>query len=332
MEVNEQIRRAGAECYGIDPQSLKSLEGQDGAVYACLTGNRACVIKFVPTPEDKIPIFVERLAFMQFLGEHGVPVSLPVESIHQNSYESLKIDDSTYLVTLHPLAEGRHPEPENLKDWNERLFTTWGKVMGRMHFAARSYPKWEKPRLNSSPQPTTLLQDWREEHQDFVNWCKDPKILGKWIPLAKELGKLPCDRAGFGLIHNDLHPRNIFYNPDAQDVHPITIIDFDVCGYHWFINDIAIAVYHAALESGNKTLAERQVFARYFLEQFMTGYRTENDLDEGWFEYLPIFLKYREILLYIALTESWLETQRRPWQKRMLSEKKDRTLRDEPII
>lgn len=332
MEVSEQIRSAGARYFGVDPESFKSLEGQDGAVYACRRGNLGYVIKFVPTAEEKIPAIVERFDFIQYLASRGVPVAVPLESLANRRYERLEMENTLYLVTLTTLADGRHPQARNLYDWNERLFNHWGQVIGQMHAASRLYPKWQKPDQDAPAHYDTALADWREEHQDFVDWCKEPKILEKWMPFRAFFASLPQDRSNFGLIHNDLHPFNFFYNPDARDVHPLVVIDFDVCSYHWFINDIAIALYHAVTSGPIKTLADRQSFARHFLFHFLDGYRKENDLDESWFEHLPALLKYREILLYIALTNSWPESQRNPWQKRFLAEKRKRTLRDEPIL
>jgi len=332
MEVSEQIRSAGAHCYGVDPQSFKSLRGEDGAVYACRRGTLGYVMKFIAITDDKIAAVDERFDFMQFLGAHGVPVALPVESLGGHRYERLEMEGTIHLVTLTPIADGRHPEPRNLYDWNDRLFTIWGQVMGRMHAAARLYPKWQRPDQGISPVDHSLLLDWQGEHQDFVEWCTEPKILEKWMPFRAFFSGLPRDRSNFGLIHNDLHPWNFFYNPDARDVHPMLIIDFDVCTYHWFITDISIALYHAVTSGGTKTLADRRSFARRFLSQFMNGYNQENDLDQGWFEHLPAFLKYREILVYIALSKSWAETQRNPWQRRFLAEKRARTLRGDPIL
>jgi Ser/Thr protein kinase RdoA (MazF antagonist) len=147
------------------------------------------------------------------------------------------------------------------------------------------------------------------------------------------LAALPRDRSNYGLIHNDLHQMNFFYNPAAAGVNCLTIIDFDVCAYNWFFSDIAIAAYHAAANGSQTSLAERQVLTDIFLNPFLQGYRLENTLDESWLEHLPLFMKYREILLYIALINSWPEEERlEPSNKRWLAEKRIRTLKNEPII
>jgi Ser/Thr protein kinase RdoA (MazF antagonist) len=343
MQVSDEVRNSGAAAFGVEPGSFKELGGTDGAVYACRQGSHAFVIKFVPLAEDAanlaganlavansvIAKFNEKLRFMRYLCDHGVSIAMPVESTEGNTSEQVTEGDQRYLVTVSPLASGQHPIPRNLYLWNERLFQSWGQVIGRMHALARQYPYWEKP-----PQglPPSLLEDWREEHRFFVEWCKEPKIIARWMPFVDFFQGLPRDRSCYGLIHNDLHPMNFLYNPDARGAHPITIIDFDVCGYHWFIMDIAIALYHAITHQSLKGMAERRAFARHFLSHFMSGYRQENELDETWLTYLPEFTKYREILVYIALSNSWPAEKRNPWQRSFLAEKRGRTLREESVL
>ena len=40
------------------------------------------------------------------------------------------------------------------------------------------------------------------------------------------------------------------------------------------------------------------------LEKFLEGYRTENFLDNSWSEYIPLILKRREIILYVAINRA----------------------------
>ena len=97
------------------------------------------------------------------------------------------------------------------------------------------------------------------------------------------------------------------------------MIDFDVCCYHWFITDIAIAVYHACWGEINERPDNRQSFASSFLAEFMSGYRQEYDLDRSWLDYLPNFIRYREMLLFMAFSSSWPEP-RKSWQSRMITQ------------
>jgi amicoumacin kinase len=334
MIINEDIRQMGADRFAVDPNTMRDLNGTDGAVYSCRLKNREFIIKFIPAEgPEHAGKFEEKLAFIAYLSGSGVQVAAPQPSIAGRLYEFVEGDSGQFLVTLMPRASGRHAQGRNLYDWNERLFHAWGQTIGKMHALTQKYPLWCKAEASSQPEASlSLLDDWEEEHRFFTQWNPEPKIIEQWMPLYDELARLPRERNNFGLIHNDLHQWNFLYNPEVQSGSPITIIDFDVCTYHWFITDISIAMYHAMMDGSNNSLSKRQEAARKFLPAFRRGYCLENDLDLEWWQRLPLFLRYREILLYIALTNSWPEEKRQRWQTMMLSTRRRRILNREPVL
>lgn len=331
ITIDENTLAAGCALFGVDPQSLNYKGGSDGAVYLCRRGSRAHMLKFVPKPPEQLGEYEEKLAFIIYLAENGVPLAAPLEAQSGRRYEVLPGAQGQYVVTLTLLADGRHPTPRNPVDWTERLFSCWGQVMGKMHALARAYPRWQKA-APGEEGPPSLVGDWREEHEFFCGWSKEARITEQFRQLYAPLAALPVERDSFGLIHNDLHMWNFLYNLNARGVFPITIIDFDVCAYHWFLTDIAIAAYHAITTGSHKNLGKREAFARHFLQHFMGGYRQENDLAPAWLERLPLFLRYREILSYIALSNEWPEGKRAGWQAAMLNEKRARILSGEALV
>jgi len=331
MNVPDSTTTEGAALFGVDPLSLAYQGGSDGAVYLCRRGSRACLLKFVPLPPEKLPAYDEKLAFISYLAENGVALAVPQESRSGRCYETLPAAEGLYAVTLTEKVGGRHPTPCNLCDWNERLFACWGQVMGRMHALTRAYPRWQKSTPGEDGQPSQI-DDWQAEYEFFAGWCQEPKITAQWTALHEQLAALPRERSGFGLVHNDLHMWNILYHPDASGQPPITIIDFDVCAYQWLMTDIAIPTYHGMVFNQRQSLSQREHFARRFLQHFMAGYCLENNLAPDWFQYLPLFLRYREILIYVVFSNEWPADNRRRWQVAMLAEKRARILRGEALI
>ncbi|MCL5995407.1 MAG: phosphotransferase, partial [Chloroflexi bacterium] len=112
----------------------------------------------------------------------------------------------------------------------------------------------------------------------------------KWLALGEQLATLPQDKDCFGLIHNDLHQYNFFVSRTADGEVRLTLFDFDVCNYHFFMTDIGIAVFHALWE-GRPQEQSAEAFATRFLEHFMRGYCRENSLEDAWLKRLPMFLK-----------------------------------------
>ena len=118
------------------------------------------------------------------------------------------------------------------------------------------------------------------------------------------LTALPKDRESYGLIHQDAHGGNFFVH-EGQ----ITLFDFDDCVYSWFIYDIAMVLFYAAMFK-----EDMAAYTADFMSEFLRGYSQENKLDPVWLKELPYFLKLREIDLYALIHFSFdLENEDDPW-------------------
>ena len=325
MRITETELQQGAELFGVDPASLRALGGPPDDVFTCRKGNLSYAIRYLHLPEERIPAIAEKLRFARYLADGGAPVAGPVESKRGSLYEALPGRDGSLLVFLAPHSAGQRPTARNLYYWNEKLFSAWGKAMGKMHALARLYPLWEKG-------PGTCLMDPMEELETFQSQCSEPKIAARFAPLADVLRALPRDRASYGLIHNDMHPETFLYFPDTHPERPLVITNYDHMLYGWFASDVATALYSALAQSIRGGLAEREAFAQVFMKPFYKGYRVENELDVEWFTYLPTFLQMRELITYIALSREWPAERRQRWQSKLLSEKRTRLQRGEPVI
>jgi len=102
----------------------------------------------------------------------------------------------------------------------------------------------------------------------------------------------------YGLTHNDIHYGNIHLHDDN-----LTLFDFDDCGYHWFANDIAVAV-HSVLP-GYHLEAEFDSITEDFLTHFMNGYREENQLSVEWLGRVPAFLRLYDLIDYGIIHQAW---------------------------
>ena len=123
-------------------------------------------------------------------------------------------------------------------------------------------------------------------------------VLQKWEEFAGELNKLPKDKNGYGMIHNDLHQRNFYVHNNE-----IILFDFGDCEYNWFIYDIAIVLYHAVQTVDENDIKGREEFAHQFIKVFLEGYLTENHLDSYWISKLSFFLNYRRIYSYMYFSK-----------------------------
>jgi len=116
--------------------------------------------------------------------------------------------------------------------------------------------------------------------------------------LFDKLHKLPRQNDSYGLTHNDIHYGNIFID-DGQ----LKIFDFDDCSYHWFANDIAIAV-HSILPSYDQADDFNSITV-YFMTHFMSGYCQENQLGKDWLNRVPDFLRLYDLVSYGIFHQAW---------------------------
>jgi Ser/Thr protein kinase RdoA (MazF antagonist) len=321
MQVEEAVKQRAAQLFGVNPAAMQSLGGMDGAVYAAQRALRPIVIKIQPLPEDDCGEALIKaraiVAFADYMAEGGVPVARRELSESGRKLEQLSYDGRIYLATASERAPGHHVRARFMNEWNEGLFERWGRAMGRMHaLTQRFHPEGE-------PLP---IQDWRTEIAFFLHWCDDPPVQARWREMRLTLEELPRPKDAYGLIHNDLHPHNFLVQGET-----LTIIDFDVCAYHWFATDIGIALFHALWMRLPTRMETPTEFALRFLRHLMRGYRAEHTLGTEWLLRLPTFVDYRRLLMHTVFSHEWGPSPA-PRQDKMLQTWRTGILRGRPTI
>jgi hypothetical protein len=72
--------------------------------------------------------------------------------------------------------------------------------------------------------------------------------------------------------------------------------------------------------------------AKGFFEQFMQGYRLENEIDPQWLAQAPYFFKLREIDLYIIIHRSLDVDNLDPWCASYMKDRKHKIENDVPYV
>jgi amicoumacin kinase len=316
MNVSEHVLEEGARRFGLPAGEMRFLGGFDGAVYECRAAGGEYVLKFEPATAEKVAPIEEKFQFIDDLSQNGVNVAYPIPSLAGRLVEFVPDGDNAFAVTRSPKAPGVHIDTRS-QLWTPAFVRLWGQTVGMMHRLAKAYPVWRKP---ADPgDPATTIIDWQQEMNGFSEWCKEDDVRQVWHGLREELREFPIDRESFGLIHNDVHPWNMLYDGQC-----ITMIDFDVSAYHWFMTDIGIAIFHGLWQHPSPEDPHG------FVQQFLEGYARENSLAREWLLRLPVFLQYRQTLLCIVFSNVW--TGGHGWQKKRLEDLHRRVKEDRPII
>jgi Ser/Thr protein kinase RdoA (MazF antagonist) len=195
-------------------------------------------------------------------------------------------------VVLFAWESGSEPVAE------ERLADTFrvlGGLSARMHRHSRA---WQRPAnferlvwdFDAAIGDRPLWGGWREgvgvDAEKAALFATAVALIGRRL---QRFGQSP-DR--FGLTHSDLRLANLLVDGDQ-----LKVLDFDDCGFGWYLYDAATAV----------SFFEHEPFVPELLAAWSDGYRRERDLAAEDEAELPTFVMLRRLLL-VAWIGSHAET------------------------
>ncbi len=225
------------------------------------------------------------------------------------------------VVTPHPI-KGRngeiiqevlhqalaHPRYVVLSDWESgkepgigedlaKPFEILGEVTARMHAHAR---QWSRPGFFQ--RHTWDFDTSLGEHKPHWGRWRDgmgvdvakAKVFARTVGLiGKRLGGYGRGNELFGLIHCDLRLANLLIDGDA-----VKVIDFDDCGFGWYMYDAATPV----------SFYEHEPQVPDLIDAWKIGYRKAGVLSREDELEIPTFIMFRRLLL-VAWIGSHSETE-----------------------
>jgi Ser/Thr protein kinase RdoA (MazF antagonist) len=220
------------------------------------------------------------LDFLRFLASQGLAVVAPVPSNRNDEIETVRTPDGRIWHTVvFAAAPGRRFRYFS-SDIDQPLFHIWGAAMGRLHALSREYtPAASRRRPAWSDQDTTRCTESmipgaevsaRREHARISEWLKS----------------LPRTRETWGRIHGDFERTNF-----VLDGAVLRVYDFDDACYHWYMADVA----HALWAFRNAPAADRGRFLAWFME----GYEQQSAVPHGVREYLSWFVRLPSLCLFL---------------------------------
>ncbi|MCC6615624.1 MAG: phosphotransferase [Anaerolineae bacterium] len=265
------------------------------------------VLKIAPLAgADELQSTRAMLEWLAYLAAHDAPILRPVFSQRHHLIETIEQDGQTYLVSASEKIAGVRAEKLPAEQWDMALIEMLGRVIGRCHVLAQTYvpaapaltrPQWDQADSCFNPRDGLSIAD------DFV--------LERRAQVLDAIASLPKDRESYGLAHLDIHFANFIVDPERRAV---TLIDFDDCGYGWYMMDIAMLIFDVQVVYAGEAY---EPLRRRFLDGLLTGYRQEKALPTFWVDQLPLFLKLLEIGVYAMVvpeydpqtcTDEWVNT------------------------
>lgn len=211
---------------------------------------------------------------------------------------------------IQTLRHQRMPETRNvvLSNWENGVepsitqnltapFEVLGEVTARMHLHSRQWrrPAWfTRPEWNFETALGEVNPHWGRWRDGMGVDASMAELFGRTVAvIGKRLEAYGQPPERFGLIHCDLRLANLLIDGPV-----VKVIDFDDCGFSWFMYDAATPV----------SFYEHDPQVPELLEAWKTGYRRVAPMARADEDEIPTFVMLRRILL-LAWIGSHAETE-----------------------
>ncbi|WP_042355719.1 phosphotransferase enzyme family protein [Bacillus rubiinfantis] len=253
------------------------VEGKSGDQYILRVGR--------PLYHTKEEINSE-LAWLQSLDKHvSIKVSLPVVGAGGEYVHEVTHDNISYYCVVFTFLNGISPDEEN-EDELVKQFQIIGEITAHLH--------------QHSVENRDELKSIKRLHWDYDAILGPAPKWGRWqdgLAITSErealfeqvaqkikkrlidFGKGP-DR--YGLIHSDLRLANLLV--EGND---LNVIDFDDCGYGWYVYDIAASL----------SFIEHKPYVPALISSWLKGYRKVRPLTQEEEQEIPTFIMMRRLQL-----------------------------------
>jgi len=289
--MNENVLKEASSKFGIKFHDLKFIGGFQNFIYEYKINDKYYILRITHSSHRTENTVLGEIEFVNYLYKNGLSVSKPVFSVNKKLIEIIILEDYYFIITSFEKALGKklkYPEAMN----NDCLSELCGEITGLMHKLSSEYNP-----LNEIIKRHT----WKDNYyiKNFEKYIpKDQKkVYDSFRILIEEIEKLKIEN--YGLIHGDINIGNFLI-----DENKITLFDFDECQYSWFVEDIAIQLFYIIYVVLDDSIPERNEQSEKFLNFFLKGYKKYFKINDYEIEKIPLFLKLREIIVYVGLHRS----------------------------
>lgn len=284
---HEAFARAALPAYGRAADSeLRLLSLSENATYLADAGGDPLVLRVHRPGYHSLEAIRSELAWMKALRtDTGVITPELVAAQDGTDVVAAVVDGDVLHVDAVTYIPGCTAE----EDPDAVGFDELGRITAVMHQHSRS---WTAP-----PDFTRFSWDLDTilgPHARWGNWRLAPGLSDEdrsWIQRAADdittrLTEFGCGPQRFGLIHADLRLANLMVHPTDPGA-GITVIDFDDCGWSWYLADLGAAVsFIEDTPTGERIIAD-----------WLRGYFQVSPIPTGDLVLIPAFVMMRRIML-----------------------------------
>ena len=281
----EDFAQAALPLYGLAVDTpLTLLNVSENATFRIdEPGGRRSVLRVHRTDYHSLEAIESELTWITALRQEGIvetPPFIPTKSGAMVGTVVLANGESRHVARF-AFVEGQEPTEDRLVE----DFMQLGAITARLHMHGKS---WRQPsgftRFTWDFETSLGRQGhWGSWRDGMAVGAEEAQILGRCADRIGErlaaYGKGP-DR--FGLVHADMRLANLLV-----DGPQVTVIDFDDCGFSWFMYDLGSSL----------SFIEHEPYVPALVDSWVTGYRTVAPLTDAEEIELPTFIMLRRLLL-----------------------------------
>lgn len=265
------------ERWGYDEGSVYYLRASANFIFVFRKNGERYFLRFIEGNQKSLEEIEAEIEILLFLQSQAIKVAQPVLSLNEKNIEVVETVHGTFYATVFKGLDGKQFEIDELID---QQFFEWGTALGRLHQGLKRMP--EQYRCNRP--------GW-DDHLSFVKEMlplHEVAALIEWEIIKEWVESLPISQDNYGLIHFDFELDNLIFDEDE-----IGILDFDDCANYWYAADIAFAL--------RDIFGEKNDLTEPSFQTFLSGYKSETDIDMELVVQLPMFMRLHKLVLFARL-------------------------------
>lgn len=307
--ISELLKR-----FNLKRTDVELVGSHQSFVYKGIVNEKNVYVKMIISTHRSLSQIQAEIEMIQYLDKNNFSVATAMPSINGDYIEAYSDNGTDFFAVMYKEAEGlgigEYP-------WSLDVPKRVGVMNAELHNLLSTF----KPSECVRPEwwENTFLADAHE----YLPGDHD-RVLEVIDDLLSTIKKLPKDAESYGLIHGDMLACN--YNMTDKN---ITLFDFDESSYCWYVNDFAVSLFYDAL--GYTGIVDVSDAIESF-KSYLSGYRTVRNLDAFWISKLDLFLKLREIILYVAICRSRDLNDLDRWTENFISGRKEKIENNVPFL
>jgi Ser/Thr protein kinase RdoA (MazF antagonist) len=283
---HESYARAALPAYGLDRDvPLRLLSLSENATYL-VADSDPLVLRVHRPGYHSLQAIRSELSWMASLRAQ-TPVMTPelIRARDGSDVVTAAVGDNTLHVDAVTFIAGCTAE----EDPDAVGFDELGRLTAVMHDHVQSWPapeyftrfRWD---VDATLGPSARWGNWRRAPGLTA---PDTDVIERAAAeVGRRLTEFGCGPDRFGLVHADLRMANLMVDP-TDPASPITVIDFDDCGWSWYLFDLAAVV----------SFLEDTPTAEVMIADWLRGYLAVRNIPADHLEMIPTLVMLRRLML-----------------------------------